>query len=1090
MSVPDPPPTGPAPSPDPTVTAEQPVVLPPVVMVVVTHDPGPWFDETLASLRDQTYANASTLVIDAASALNPKDRIAAVLPDAHLRRLEGNPGFGSACNSVLGSVEGAAFYLFCHDDVALAPDAVQLLVEEAFRSNAAIVGPKLVEWDDPRRLLQVGMSTDKTGAPAALVDRGEMDQEQHDGVRDVMYIPGAVTLVRADLFRALGGFDDGIDFLGEDLDLCWRAHVAGGRVVVVPSAAVRHVEALGERRTVDDRRRLQMRHRIRTMRICYTRWTRIRVTPQAFVLAFFEALYALVLGRTHHAGDIVAAWTWNARHRSETRGRRKALSGLRQVPDSEVRSLQVRASARFSAFLRGQIGSSDDRLAAVSGSGRTIAQSLRSSKARTAIVAWLVVLVVLVVGSRDLLLGRIPAVGDLPYFGESATALIREWVSGYRSVGLGSVAPNPTGIGFLGFLGLPFLGAMDVLRHVLVLGMLPLGLAGMWRLAKPIGSRRSRIVALVVYAAVPVAYNALAGGQWGGLVMYGLAPWILSQMAKASRLAPFGDVGGVPGPGVAERPLVQRMIVVGVLTAFGTMLFPVTVAIVAALAVVLVVGGLLCGQIKGAGRLLVVGIGGASVALVLHLPWSLTFVDGDWATFAGVTSAAVAPLDLGQVLRFETGPLGAGVLGYLLLVTAALALVIGRSWRVGWAVRGWALVLTGMGITWASSQGWIPANAPSPELLLAPAAVGLALASAMGMAAFEVDLPDYHFGWRQIVSVVAGLALVGGVLPILGASVDGRWAMPGGDYHQALSFADEQGGTDPFRVLWVGDASVLPLGGWELDAPQLATSDDVNLAYATSDDGGPLVTDRWAGKAGVGTELLGDAIRDASSGGTVRLGALLAPMGVRYVVVPLGPAPAPYAEPVYDASALLAMLHSQLDLSSITAAGVAVFENRAWGPTRAQLPPGTELPPGGSRISDQLFPAVQGAPVALPDRHGYQDFGGAAEPGLVYLSAASSERWVLEVDGTGAVPRTGEVLGWANAFTVESPGSATLRFDTPLTRYLLVIGQLVAWVIAAVYLLRVRAARAEERPKKRTAPSHAQGRSRRARRADRRGVTP
>jgi hypothetical protein len=38
--------------------------------------------------------------------------------------------------------------------------------------------------------------------------------------------------VRADLFSALGGFDAGIDYLGEDLDLCWRAHLAGARVLI------------------------------------------------------------------------------------------------------------------------------------------------------------------------------------------------------------------------------------------------------------------------------------------------------------------------------------------------------------------------------------------------------------------------------------------------------------------------------------------------------------------------------------------------------------------------------------------------------------------------------------------------------------------------------------------------------------------------------------------------------------------------------------------------------------------------------------------------------------------------------------------
>ena len=102
------------------------------------------------------------------------------------------------------------------------------------------------------------------------VERGELDQEQHDAVRDVFYVPGAATLVRADLFTALGGFDPGIELLGEDLDLSWRAHVVGARVLVAPGARIAHLEALGQRRPVDDRRRLQMRHRLRTSRVAYT----------------------------------------------------------------------------------------------------------------------------------------------------------------------------------------------------------------------------------------------------------------------------------------------------------------------------------------------------------------------------------------------------------------------------------------------------------------------------------------------------------------------------------------------------------------------------------------------------------------------------------------------------------------------------------------------------------------------------------------------------------------------------------------------------------------------------------------------------
>ncbi len=123
------------------------------------------------------------------------------------------------------------------------------------------------------------MGSDRYGQPVHYVERGDLDQAQHDAVRDVFYVPGAATLVRADLFEALGGFDRAMTFHGEDLDLCWRAHAAGARVVVAPAARVAHLEALGIRRPVDDRRRLQQRHRLRAMRTATTLGTRVRITP-------------------------------------------------------------------------------------------------------------------------------------------------------------------------------------------------------------------------------------------------------------------------------------------------------------------------------------------------------------------------------------------------------------------------------------------------------------------------------------------------------------------------------------------------------------------------------------------------------------------------------------------------------------------------------------------------------------------------------------------------------------------------------------------------------------------------------------------
>ena len=135
--------------------------VPPVVAVVVANDPGRWFEDCLEALGAQDYPNLDVLVVDAASHDELTARVAAVLPRAFILRQREDNGFSAAANEALFAVEGASHLLICHDDVAPAPDAVRCMVGESYRSNAGIVGPKLVEWDAPDRLLQVGLAVDR-----------------------------------------------------------------------------------------------------------------------------------------------------------------------------------------------------------------------------------------------------------------------------------------------------------------------------------------------------------------------------------------------------------------------------------------------------------------------------------------------------------------------------------------------------------------------------------------------------------------------------------------------------------------------------------------------------------------------------------------------------------------------------------------------------------------------------------------------------------------------------------------------------------------------------------------------------------------
>lgn len=1009
-------------------------VAPLALVVIVAHEPGTWFESTLESLRDQDYPNVAVLVVDAASPTDQSSRIRRVLPDARITRLETNPGFGAAANAaILGQDEigEAAFLLICHDDVALAPDAVRELVEEAYRSNVGVGGPKLVEWDEPDRLLQVGTSIDKTGVPAPYIEPGELDQQQQDAVRDVFAIPGGCTLTRADLFVALDGFDPGIDYLGEDIDFCWRAHIAGARVLVVPAARVRHRAALARRRPGDNQRRQEARHRLRSVLCCYSGAHLLRVLPQAFVIAVAEVLYAIVVGRGRHAADVANAWMWNLGHLGDIRARRKQIRAVRQVRDRDLRRLQARGSARFTASLRGQIGSGDHRIPVVTGASRQMVGSLREGDTQAAVAIWVGVLVVLLVGSRGLIFSDIPAIGQFAAFPDNAGDLLGEWTSGWRTAGLGGAAAQPTAYGALGILGYFFLGAMGVLRTTLIVAMLPLGALGMWRLLAPAGSRLARAVAVVTYVSIPVALNAMAYARWDGLVAYGLAPFILAALARATEAAPWGAIGGAAGRGVGRRTFVQRVLALGLLLAVASLLVPALLPLTIVVGLGLTVGSVLAGQPEGSIRAVGVAVGASLLALVLQFPWSGQLIDAGWVSVDGVRSDAAGPLTWAEILRFQIGPIGAAPLGWAFLVVGAFALLVGRDWRLAWAVRGWTVAMSCWGLLWLGQQGWLPGGLPAPSVVLAPAAVGLALAAGMGVAAFEIDLTGYRFGWRQVAGLVAGAALVVGAAPVVGeAIIDGRWDVPSRDYTRTLSILGDETGDAGYRMLWLGDPDVLPLSGWRL-------RDD--LAYATTEDRAPLVQDLWAGAEPGATDLIRDALDEAVSGNTKRLGEELAPMGVRYLIVPLRLAPDSdlTAVPPED---VIAALDEQLDfVEEDLTSDLVVYRNESWVSTRIEA------------AADAEDGVNTGEPVLQPD--GYASFSGPlADAGSVYYRASQSDGWRLDLDGADA--KRADAPEWANRFDVDGEGKAVLHYQTGSGRRAILFVQLVLWICLAIVVLR------------------------------------
>ena len=1021
---------------------------PPVVAVVVVHDPGPWFDTSLAALAALDYPNLRTLFL-VADVSEPdaalEQRILQYLPDAFVRGLGTNVGFAASANEVLRLVEGDnGMFLICHDDVAPDPDALRLMVEELYRSNAGAVGPKYVDWDDPAVLQVVGLGMDRFGEIDPVVEPGEADQEQHDGVRDVFVVPSAFFLVRADLFRTLGGFDPTIDFHGEDVELCWRLHLSGARVVVAPSARVRHRSLLPERRPDLRHRRLQARHRMRSV-ATLTGAARLPLRSlELVVLTLTELVVGLFTGRFGEAWASLSALVGLVPRTPALLARRRVVKPSRLVPEREVYSLQERGSARLNSYLRSR------ETATYVGSDTQVRRWRQSTTAP--VLAWIAVIAGVVIGARSFFDGGIPPVGEFLPFPSSPRVLLETYMSGWNPDGAGATSPNPTGWATLSGLSVLTLFHMGMLQTLFVLGLILIGAAGAWKLATVFPSTRAQVATLLVYAATPLVSGAMSSGRLTVLIVYALVPWFVHLSRRAAgvatadpRVADLDVTDGLVDLTVLER--IRRIVVLGIVLAIAAAFAPVSLPVSVLLGVVLALGTLLAGASSVTALwFFVTGVAATVVAALLNLPWLFTW---SWSDLVGAPPIGEAGLGLVPLASFEIGRTDFAALALALYLPVIAALLTARAWRLTWAVRAGLLVVAFGALAVLADRGDLPFDAPQAGVFLVPVAFGTAIAAGAALAAFDLDVRDASFGWKQPLGILASVAVVVGIVPGIAALADGSFQTPTTPLARLIDASlpdpDESGG---YNVLLVGDARMLPV-------PSTEYRDGVS--WAIIDDDSLDARDRWAPPPNDASDLVTTALDEMAATSTLRAGRLLAPLGVRYIVVPeFDGVVSTVNDPLPLPVGLVPALEDQLDLVAREPRlpTIEVFENRSWLPTAALLegPAAEATSAAGSEV---LVRSDLGDPVPLfPGLDQFGTFVDEVSPGVVHLAVPYDDNWSLSVGGEAVAAR--RAFGETTAFDVTVAGAAQLRYDSPITRLLLVVLQAAFWILALVVVSRIQ----------------------------------
>jgi hypothetical protein len=726
--------------------------------------------------------------------------------------------------------------------------------------------------------------------------------------------------------------------------------------------------------------------------------------------------------------------------------RRRIVAPLRHVPDTEVAGLQLRGSARLSAYLRAR----DSRpIDPELGNERRWRESAGSAP----VLAWLAVLLLFIVGSRKVIADGVPQFGEFLRFKGSPAELLGDYFSGWSGHGLGSSSPVPTAIGATALLSIGTLFHTGLLHTLAVIGLLVAGYLGVWRLATIFPTARARISVLVVYAAVPLPAQLLSAGRWSALVGYAVAPWVVHLLRRLAGLdtrwvdvePDTESVRDVPTR-KRVRIFAQLVLISATAFAFAPSSAVLLVGITAVLALATLVVG---GAWRPASVMALGGAGALAASLVLNMPWAATFLGSEgWTAIVGVPPTTSRSLGVRSLAQFGVGDLQFSMLGVVLFLPVFAAPLVARSWRFTWAVRAAALVSVFGALAILDDRAALPFRMPEPGVMLVPVAVGMAIAAGCVVAAFDTDVLLGQFGWRQPLAVLAMVAMVVGIVPGALATANGRWNMPSRTLQSVLSSFPDDPAEGDYRILWIGDPAAMPVAAWTYQP---------GVGYAITDDGPLYLEERYSGTPTSVEEEVAAAMRQMAGGFTLRGGRLLAQYGIRFIVVPLADGfNGTISEPLPAPDGLTDVLDDQLDLASplTRPPNYLVYENTAYTPTRATLTPaGAEASQqaGGEAVAQSDLRGSTPWAVGAPDRG---DAVGPLPAGTLHVAVPDDPDWHLTVDGVEVSGR--RAFGSTLAFDVPSTGNGVLSYETGFVRPIWIVLQLLMVVALLFAASRVR----------------------------------
>lgn len=211
-----------------------------ISIVIPNYNGAAYIGDCLSSLAEQSFKDVEVVVVDNASTDGSPEAVERDYPSVKLVRLAENRGFAAAVNAGIAAGTGE-FVILLNNDTRAESDFVAELHAALAKGDAAMAAPKMLFARDPSVINSLGLGYCITGTNHDIgFGRGDGPQFAENAA---IFGPcGGAGMYRRSMLEEVGPLDESFFMYYEDVDLAFRAQLAGHKCISAPSARVYHIE--------------------------------------------------------------------------------------------------------------------------------------------------------------------------------------------------------------------------------------------------------------------------------------------------------------------------------------------------------------------------------------------------------------------------------------------------------------------------------------------------------------------------------------------------------------------------------------------------------------------------------------------------------------------------------------------------------------------------------------------------------------------------------------------------------------------------------------------------------------------------------